>query len=312
MNILVVLLLIIFAFPSSGYAFWVWTPETNKWVNPKFSVKETPSEQLTYAKEIFEAGDYEIARKEFSKLLKHYPKSRESAEAQYLIGRCYEAQKNYADANKAYQLVIDKYPFSELAAEVVERQYKMAEGLLEGGDKKTWMQTVTGSDFQIVEIFRAVIKNAPYGKYAAPAQYKIGLYLKEKSLYQEARDEFEKTMNDYPGTEWAKAAKYQVAVVDSIRSSKAQYDQNVTSTAVEEFQKFLKEHPETELSDQAKDQIKLLRDKEAENGFLIGEFYEKQKRPKSAKIYYDTVINDYSDTIWAAKALERIRSMEIK
>jgi len=35
-----------FSITSQPVAFWVWTPETNKWVNPKYSVKGTPQEQL--------------------------------------------------------------------------------------------------------------------------------------------------------------------------------------------------------------------------------------------------------------------------
>ena len=64
------------------------------------------------------------------------------------------------------------------------------------GAKSKFVSTVIGSDYDIVEIFRTVIKNAPYGDYASIAQYKIGLYLQGKQMYQEARDEFEKVIND--------------------------------------------------------------------------------------------------------------------
>ena len=160
-----------------------------------------------------------------------------------------------------------------------------------------------------VEVFRQVIKNAPYGKYAALSQYKIGLYLKEKGLFQEARDEFEKTINDYPDTEWAKAAQYQIALADAKRSTKAQYDQKVTQIAREEFEDFIKNHPETELSDTAKTHVQSLRDKEAENAFLVAAFYEKQKNLKAAKIYYNAVVADFSESVWAKKALERIQNL---
>ena len=42
-------LTVFFLMASPSSAFWVWTPETNKWVNPKFAVKDTPREQLEYA-----------------------------------------------------------------------------------------------------------------------------------------------------------------------------------------------------------------------------------------------------------------------
>lgn len=295
---------------SNAHAFWIWTPETNKWINPKYAVKDTPMEQLEVAKQLFDQKNYGIAIKEFNKLVKHYPRSREAAEAQYYIGQSQEELGNYYEAFKAYQVVIDKYPFSERAAEIVDNQFNIAVNLMEGKYVHSkWTQVVTGSDYQVIEIFRQIIKNAPYGKHAGEAQYKIGLYLKEKRLYQEARDEFEKTINDYPNTEWAKAAKYQIAVTDSIRGTDIQRDQHNTTTAVNEFKDFIDQHPDTELSQKAKEHVATLRDKEAESAFLIAQFYIKQKNYKAAKVYFNEIVNEYNDTVWAKRALEKIQQL---
>jgi outer membrane protein assembly factor BamD len=257
-----------------------------------------------------EAKDYKKARDEFQKLLKHYPRAREAAEAQYYIGLSQENEGQSAQAFKSYQVVIQKYPFSERSGEIIKRQYEIGNQLMEGKDSKNkFVKTVVGGDYDVIEVFRAVIKNAPYGEYAAPAQYKIGLYLLGKEMHQEARDEFEKTINDYPSSEWAKAAKYQIALADAMRSSKPQYDQKITASAVNEFKDFLKEYPDAELSQQAQGQIDHLREKEAENYFVIAEFYEKQKQPESAKIYYTTIVEDYKNTSWAPKALTKIRQL---
>ncbi len=305
-----VAIVILLFFSSPSLAFWIWTPESGKWVNPKYAVKETPQDHLAYARNFLEAKDYKKARDEFQKLLKHYPRAREAAEAQYYIGLSQENEGQSAQAFKSYQVVIQKYPFSERSGEIIKRQYEIGNQLMEGKDSKNkFVKTVVGGDYDVIEVFRAVIKNAPYGEYAAPAQYKIGLYLLGKAMHQEARDEFEKTINDYPSSEWAKAAKYQIALADAMRSSKPQYDQKITASAVNEFKDFLKEYPDAELSQQAQGQIDHLREKEAENYFVIAEFYEKQKQPESAKIYYTTIVEDYKNTSWAPKALTKIRQL---
>ncbi len=297
---------------SSVFAFWVWTPETNKWVNPKFAVKETPKIQLKHAESLYQAKDYKKAIDEFNKLINNYPKSKEAPEAQFFIGTIWEEQEKYFEAFKAYQKLIDKYPFSERAGEIVERQYKIGERLLQGDGKKGFLELVATNEFNVVDVFRAVIKNAPYGPYAAQAAYKIGLYLEEKQMYQEARDEFEKIVNDYPDSEWAKAAQFQIAVVDSKRSTGSQYDQKVTKVAVEEFQEFVKDNPDAQLSKKAQQEIHRLREKEAHNSFLIGHFYEKQKNLKAARLYYSAVVDEYKNTIWATKALEKIQEIDGK
>ncbi len=291
-----------------AHAVWIWTPETGKFINPKMAVKSTPKAQLDYGLTFFDAKKYPQAISEFKKLIRHYPRAKEAPEAQFYIGQALEEQDKFFEAYKAYQVVIDKYPFSERAGQIVELQYNIGNTLLEGKNKKgKWLEVIVGGDDRVITVFRAVIKNAPYGKFAAVSQYKIGLYLKEKDLYQEARDEFEKTANDYPNSEWAKAAKFQIAMADSIRSSNAQHEQKVTEIALDGFKDFVKTHPDSELTPQAKEQINRLRSKEAENNYLVAQFYEKQKNFKSARVYYRGLIDKYADTVWAAKALMRLK-----
>ncbi len=311
-----IITLVLLIFPATrSMAFWVWTPETGKWENPRFSVKDTPKAQLDYAVGFYNDKKYEEAIQEFKKLIKHYPRSYEAPEAQYYIGKTLQDQHKPLEAFKEYQQVIDKYPFSERSAEIVKIQYQIGLDYLEGrSDKKGLLGGIVAmaNEDQIVDIFRTVIKNAPYGEFAAPAQYKIGLFLMEKKLYVEARDEFEKVINDYPQSEWVKAAKYQIALTDAKRSTTPEYDQKVTGAAVSEFKDFVTANPDAELSEKAKSQIQQLREKEAENNFLVAKFYEKQKNYTAAKIYYKLIIDDYANTKWSSKALEKYRAMGMK
>ena len=309
-RILVIVFISIFITISTpAYAIWVWTPETNKWVNPKYAVKDTPQEQLEYALSFYKSKQYKEAIREFRKLLKHYPRAREAPSAQFYLAVISEERDSLMKAFKDYQLVIDKYPFSERANEIVQRQYGLGMKLMEGRTKEGMLKGMFTDDYGVVEIFRQVIKNAPYGKLAPTAQYKIGLYLQEKGLFQEARDEFEKVINDYPESEWTKAAKYQIALSDAQRSTDAQYDQRVTEEAVAAFKEFVEVYPDADLSKDAKVQISQLREKEAENNFVIAQFYEKQKRYDAAKVYYKAVVDDFSDSTWAKQALQRIQEL---
>jgi len=310
---ILLILLFCLSFVAPSHALWVWTPESGKFTNPKNVIKDTPKDQLAFAIEFYNSKDYKKATGEFQKLLKTYPRAREAADAQYYVALIKEDQEQFVAASKSYQIVIDKYPFSDRAAEVVKRQYNIGNTLLEGKSKRSKFATVVvGGDYDVVEVFRAVIKNAPYGEFAAPAQYKIGLYLLQKELYQEARDEFEKTRNDYPDSEWAKAAKFQIALSDSKRSPAPQYNQKVTATALKEFQDFVKKFPDADLSVEAKEHINSLREKEAENTFVIAQFYQKQKQLDSAKVYYTTIVEKYSETTWARKALQALSHLEDK
>ena len=174
------------SFCSQALAFWIWTPESNEWVNPKYSVKDTPGEQLKYAVGFYDAKKYKEAVQEFEKLIKHYPRAREAPEAQFYIAKSWEDQGKLYEAFKQYQKVVDKYPFSERSAEIVKKQFDIGDKLLNGSSKQEgFLANFKGDDYDIIDIFKTIIKNAPYGKLAPLAQYKIGLYLIEKQLYQE-------------------------------------------------------------------------------------------------------------------------------
>ncbi|HSA30973.1 MAG TPA: outer membrane protein assembly factor BamD [Candidatus Omnitrophota bacterium] len=315
MKRLVCVLFLICCAAAPANAFWVWTPESGKWVNPKYSVKETPQQQLEFGLECAKAEDYAKAIQEMEKLIKYYPKAREAADARFYIGEFQEKTGELGKAFKSYQDVIKKYPFSDRAPEIVKRQYEIGTKALDNKakrEKEGLLNKIGASKVDAVEVFETVIKNQPYGEYAAPSQYKIGLFLKEEGLLQEARDAFEKTVNDYPMSEWAKAARYQIALADSERSAAAGYDQKITESAIEEFKGLIEEYPDAELSQDAKKHIQTLRDKEAENSFIIAEFYEKQKKYDSAKIYYSAIIENYKNTVWAQKALEKLQRLEVQ
>ena len=111
--ILIMLVLALLFSATPAYSYWIWTPKSKKFVNPKAMPKDTPADQFAYAKSFYDLKKYEDAKRELKKLLKAYPKSAEAAEGQYYLGRLEEEQDKIYDAYLAYQKVIDKYPFSE-------------------------------------------------------------------------------------------------------------------------------------------------------------------------------------------------------
>src|SRR3989338_7943149 len=195
---------------SSAYPYWIWTPKTGKWVNPKTSVKPTPKEQLDFAKSLYDIKNYEEAKREFKKVLKSFPKSFEASESQYYLGLIEEAQGNLYEAYKAYQKVVDKYPFSERIQEIIEREVKIADTFM-SGEKRKSLGMALPVENPAIEIFSKVVENSTYGPWAPQAQYKLGLVLKGLLRYYEAEEAFNKVISSYPDSQWAEAAKFQLA-----------------------------------------------------------------------------------------------------
>lgn len=293
---------------NSAFSFWIWTPQSGRWINPKYAAKDTPAEQLTYALSFFEAKNYKKALAEFQRLTKAYPKAKEAAEAQYYVGLTREELNKAYNAYLAYQKLIEKYPFSERLDDAIERQYKIGEKFMTQKNKFFGIEIPV--DRYAIEVFDTVIKNSPYGKYAPIAQYKIGLILKGMARFAEAKEEFEKVVSEYPQSEWADAARFQIALCTKDISLEASYDQQRTKEAQDRFKEFVKSHPDAELSKEAREHISGLAGKEAESNFQIAKFYEKQKKLESAKIYYKYVFENFPDTSWSTEAFECYQALE--
>ena len=79
---------------------------------PGISAKKPLSEEEIYrsAKQAFDQGDSEAARRGFQEFIKRYPKSKNADNAQFWIGEIYYREKWYEKAILEYQNVIEKYP----------------------------------------------------------------------------------------------------------------------------------------------------------------------------------------------------------
>jgi len=308
-RIILIIFLLIALGVSPAYSYWLWTPKTGKFVNPKDLPKPTPKEQFEYAKSFYDIKRYDDAIREFKKLLKAYPKSFEASESQYYLGSIEQARGNLYEAYQAYQKVIDKYPFSERIQEINGLEYKIADAFMNGAKRKALGITLP-VDNPAIEIFTKIIENSTYGPLAASAQYKLGLVLKAQLSYYEAEEAFGKVVSNYPASEWAPAAKFQIATCRAAESQGPEYDQGAMQEAKQKFEEFVLEHPDAVLSKEAEKNILNLKDKEAASEYNIACFYEKQKALEAAKIYYTDVINTYPDTQWAIKAAEKLKDLE--
>ncbi len=302
----------LFACHAPLYAYWIWTPKTGTFVNPAYAVKDTPEAQLDWAMGFYESGENKRAVSEFEKLIEYYPNSIQAPLAQYYIGRSYEEMEDYYEAFLAYQKTIDKYPYSERVDEIIERQYKIGGMFLEGQKAKIMGMNILPATDKAVEIFTQVVKNAPYGRYADIAQYKLGEAHKKQEFYEEAVLAFQKVIDDYPNSPLVEEAKYQIALCTYHVSRDPYYDQEFTDRAIEEYENIMDKTEDEELTKEARETLVRLREKKAKSAFQTAKFYEKTGHYKSAVIYYEEIVEKYGDTTVAGDARQKIAELRDK
>ena len=72
--------------------------------------KTSEDEIYRTAKQAFDQGDSDTARKKFQELIERYPKSERADNAQFWIGEIYYREKWFEKSILEYQKVIENYP----------------------------------------------------------------------------------------------------------------------------------------------------------------------------------------------------------
>ena len=296
----------------AAQAAWVWTPQTRRWINPKYAAKGTPTAQMDWAVGFFERRDYARAVKEFIRLVQSYPKSELAPEAQYLAGVSFEQMDRPANAFKMYKRLVEIYPFSARFKEAIEREFVIAEGFF-GGKKMEIVGPIRLPALEkAIEIYQHMVDHAPYGDYGDRAQLRLGeCYLKQQR-YEEANRAFQKVVDDYPASPLQEEAKFKVAFCARQLSLKASYDQSATEEAIKWFEEFLASHPDSELAPMAEESLRQLHDIKAQGLAQTARFYEQKGKPAAAAVYYRQIAEEYPNSTVAAAAIAKMEEFKQK
>lgn len=100
--------------------------------------KQRAKDQLEYSQQAFDKRHYKLALKSSQRVIQIWPLSDYAPQAQYLIGRCYEAKKQDEKAFNAYHVLLQKYPKISNADEVQKRRFDIATRFLHGQWFKLW------------------------------------------------------------------------------------------------------------------------------------------------------------------------------
>ena len=300
-----ILVLLLASFAGESYASWIWSPDIGKWINPKKSAKDTPEEQLNWALEFYNIGNWDRAIEEFEKLAEVFPNSRLAAEGVYYVGLCWQEKGDPAKAADNYQKLVDHYPYSDRIKDAVKREFDIANDFASGGKVKVLGVPALPGQEKALDLYKHIVKNAPFGTYGDQAQFSIGEVYKMQGEYQEAQKAYQAVVDDYPSSDLVSKARYQIAYCSMEASKKAQYDEKTAQRAIEEFQGFKQNFPTNEQSVEAEEAIKTLRAKNAMTNFETAVFYEKQGKLNSAKVYYEQVARQYPETPAAQEAKKR-------
>jgi len=302
------ILLAIPAYPSQAY--WVWSPESGKFVNPEEGNQDIAHEKYEYAMQLYREKDLDKASDELKELLKTYRTSKIAPEAQYRLGIIHEEKSDYLKAFEAYKAIIETYPQSERIDEVLEREFRIGNLFLSGRKGKLMGLEILPSLPRAAEVFEHIVKQAPFSEFGDEAQFRLGLTYKKMGRFDEASNAFQAVLDNYPQSDLVAEARFQVAENAFQKSNVEKRDQRALEKASEAVDHFLMRYPDAETSEKASKLRSEIDEKNAEKNYRIGSYYEKSNYLSSAIIYYKDVAKRYPETKWGVKAKAKLESLE--
>lgn len=270
--------------------------------------RERAKDQLEVAQQAFDAGQYSLALKAARSVVKRWPLSDYAPEAQYLVGRAYEARHHDEKAFKEYQKILTRYPRSGKYNDVLRRQYEIAGRFLAGQWRKIWgFLPFFPSNDRTAEMFAQVVGNGPQSEVAPPAQLKIG-ETREKQrkwplaarAYNTAFDRY----NDQPKV--AAEALYRAGEAYRKQALRADYDQTTAGLAIASFNDFAILYPDEPRVPQTRQAVEELKLEQARGSFETARYYEKNRRWGGALVYYNEAQNLAPESSYAALARQRM------
>jgi outer membrane protein assembly factor BamD len=183
-----------------------------------------------------------------------------------------------------------------------ELQYRNAKTEFQ---KKHYLKAIDG--------FQKVIYNFGGSSVVDSAQYYLAMsYYEQKDFYMAAA-EFERLATTYPGSPFVDDAQY-MAGLCYFKSAPKSYglDQDELQKALEALNDFVTDNPESELADDARATIAQANERLAHKRYANGRMYYRLGYYDAAEIYFQHVIDEHTNTKWAARALFYTGEIKVK
>jgi len=253
--------------------------------------------------EAAEGGNYTGAIEIFERIIQDVPSHETADDALVGLADAHRAISDYASAEEAYRKLLSDYPDSPL---VPEAERKLGMTLFDFGVAAT----ERGDYLLAIGIFKRITLDAPLHETADDALLALAEAHHAISAYVSAEEAYRGLLSDYPHSPLVPEAEYKLGVTFFDQVPRTSLDQSMAEQAVSQFEYFIAAFPSSGFSDEAAERILELRTRLAAKRYDSAMLYFSLRQPKAARIYLESVIVEYPDTVWARVALlDKARSL---
>jgi outer membrane protein assembly factor BamD len=158
-----------------------------------------------------------------------------------------------------------------------------------------------------IELFQAIVFNYPGEALVDTAQYYLALSYFGNKDYPLAGVEFNRLLINYPSSVYAVQAQLLKAVC-FFEATPEHYglDQSDLEIAIQQFEDFIIDYPESEAVGDARQYLSVAKTRMAKKLYKSGIVYTRIGDYRAAEVYFQKVVDEYTDTEFAPLATYQI------
>lgn len=277
------------------------------WSGPK---KETPAEQLAWARACEAEDSIGAARKAYDALVAEWPSSPEAPQAQLALADLeYGKAFDYIQAFAEYKYLLDFYSAQCDYDATVLRLYETAKQMREAGKRIMFFRFANTTDVR--RAFEAVVRRAPGAAYAPEALLTVAELREEEGYYERAIDVYETIRNLHPTTPEAKTALVREAKARMKVLKDHAYNKARCQDTIDFLRMALAMGVEPEVKLELEGWLKEARTQIEGEAYASARFYDSRTRTKQSAISaYERFLNEYPASVYADEARARLRELQ--
>ncbi len=243
-----------------------------------------------------EARDYELqgrasrAIRRYKGLVKTYPRTSYAPRAQFQIARLYHSNKEYVNAFRAYEKVVNNYPGSDLFNETVAGEFAVAEEVFRRSVRKERDPDLAPNlelpdTLTLRDMFRVIMTQATQGEYAAKSLYYMAVTYQIEDDPDTAREVFERFNDEYPRSVLSDDAAFQIGFIEYQKGLHEGVDRGNLRRAKFYFEDFLIRFSGSDKVPEAKFLLSRIDGYNLAYYRRAAEFYQRRGEESAANIY---------------------------
>lgn len=272
--------------------------------------RKGPEDQWQRCQEFVQDEKFRKAIRHTGYLVDTWPDHPLAVEAQRLQADLLFAREEYQAAFDAYQTLIDRFAglfdYDEILAQQLEcarkKENKVYSSFFGLGSYE--------KPLEAIPLYRKVLVNAPHIREAPEILHTIGQIYLGRKKFGEAADEFTRLEQEFADSPFSELAALGRAEAYRGMAKKNPTDLRPQEAELAALDHFIHTYPDSERLPDVRLRKKKVYDQMAEARFEKGQFYENTlKEPDAALVMYQSVLKQYPDSEWTARAEARILNL---